>query len=101
MELCDKDCDNCPAKQYGGIYTRCKIMNSIIRLNEMKIEAYRSMKDYWDNKEQVINMMTIDMECTKICDERDCVRRTLGGKFYVCEHLELTLISIDIKENKL
>jgi len=51
MELCNGDCTKCTAKQYGGILTSCKIFNSIIRANEMKQEAYRAMKEYYQDKE--------------------------------------------------
>ncbi|MBU0778087.1 hypothetical protein KKH23_05545 [Patescibacteria group bacterium] len=51
MELCNGDCTKCTAKHYSGILTGCKIFNSIIRANEMKEEAYRAMKNYWENKE--------------------------------------------------
>jgi len=50
MELCDRNCNKCTAKEYSGHPTGCKIMNSMIKANEMKQEAYRSMKSYWDNK---------------------------------------------------
>ena len=50
MVFCDKNCDKCTARDVNSYVTSCKIMNSMIKANEMKQEAYRSMKSYWDNK---------------------------------------------------
>lgn len=51
MEICDKNCSECPGRDYGIKVTGCMIMNSIIEANRAKRDAYKEMEFYWHRKE--------------------------------------------------
>lgn len=99
MELCNGDCTKCTAKHYSGILTGCKIFNSIIRANEMKEEAYRAMKNYWENKEQVEEMEILIYKNTQgeqvPVELYDPVEILINGKW-----IELNLESLSFEKSE-